>query len=149
MSSIISGKGAWLQRAMLVLVAASLSGCFDDGSGGDTGSDSGVTPPITNQAPEVSGTPAATVVTGETYSFQPLASDADNDFLEYTITNQPAWATFNDETGLLTGVPADAHVGESDDITITVTDGKDTRSIGPFKIRVNRPGPPRSRQLLS
>ena len=148
MSLIISGKGTWLQRAMLVLVAASLSGCFDDGSGGDSGS--GVTgpvseqPPTTNRAPEVSGTPAATVVTGQTYSFQPLASDADNDFLEYTITNQPAWATFNDETGLLTGVPTDAYVGESDDITITVTDGKDTRSIGPFKIRVNRPGPPPS-----
>jgi hypothetical protein len=150
MSSIFSGKGTWLQRAMLVVVAASLSGCFDGGSGGD---DNGVagpvaeqpspaptpTPPTNNQPPEVSGTPAATVVIGQTYSFQPVASDADDDFLEYTITNQPTWASFNDETGLLTGVPTDTHVGESQDITITVTDGKDTRSIGPFKIRVNRP----------
>lgn len=150
MSSIIFGKGAWLQRAMLVLVAASLSGCFDDGSGSDNGGVTGPiseqpsptpppSPPATNQPPEVSGTPAATVVVGQTYSFQPVASDADDDFLEYTITNKPDWAAFNDETGLLTGVPTDAYVGESQDITITVTDGKDTRSIGPFKIRVNRP----------
>jgi hypothetical protein len=158
MSSIISGKGAWLQRAMLVLVAASLSGCFDDGSGGDNGngvagpvSEQPSTPtplpptqPTNNQPPEVSGTPAATVVAGQTYSFQPVANDADDDFLEYTITNRPTWAAFNEETGLLTGVPTETHVGESEDITITVTDGKDTRSIGPFKIRVNRPSQPSS-----
>jgi hypothetical protein len=140
----------WLQRALLVVIAASLSGCFD-GSSGDNGD--GMTgpvadqptptptPPASNQAPEVSGTPAATATTGQTYSFKPIATDADNDFLEYTITNKPLWATFDDESGLLTGVPTDASVGESDDITITVTDGKDTRSIGPFKIRVNRPAP--------
>jgi hypothetical protein len=174
MSSIIFGKAAWLQRATLVLVAASLSGCFDDGSSGNNGIAAPITeqpspqvpvptppgseqpppsseppppsseqpPPIDNEPPEVSGTPAATVVIGQTYSFQPVASDADEDFLEYTITNKPNWATFNDETGLLTGVPTDAYVGESEDITITVTDGKDTRSIGPFKIRVNRTPPP-------
>jgi hypothetical protein len=162
MSSIISGTvlaKTWLQRALLTLIAASLSGCLDDGSSGDN---SGVanpvseqpapttppstplppTQPVDNEPPEVTGTPAATVAVGQTYSFQPLASDADEDFLEYTITNRPSWASFNDETGLLAGVPTDTHVGESEDITITVTDGKDTRSIGPFKIRVNRPAPP-------
>jgi hypothetical protein len=140
MSSIISGKGAWLQRAMWVVVAASLSGCFDDGSSSDNNavaSPVAEQPTPTNQPPEVSGTPAATVTAGQTYSFRPVASDADEDFLEFTITNQPAWATFDDEFGVLTGIPAEAHVGESEDITITVTDGKDTRSIGPFKIRVN------------
>lgn len=154
MSPITSGKAVfvqtWLQRALLTLIAASLSGCFGDGSGGDNG---GVADPISeqpqapapmptpqppdNQPPEVSGTPAATVVAGQTYSFQPVASDADEDFLEYTIVNKPTWASFDDETGVLTGVPAETHVGESEDITITVTDGKDTRSIGPFRIRVN------------
>lgn len=148
MSSIFPGKGAWLQRAMLMLVAASLSGCFDDG-GGDNGD--AVAAPVsqqpstTNRPPEVTGTPAATIKAGETYSFQPSARDADEDFLEYTITNKPDWATFNDENGLLTGVPAETQVGETEDITITVTDGKDTRSIGPFKIRINpgsQPPPP-------
>jgi hypothetical protein len=152
MTPIIFGKALFgkscLQRALLALVAVSLSGCFDDGSGGASvaaGPVLGEPPPSSqpgNQPPEVSGTPAATVVAGEPYSFQPVASDADGDFLEYTITNKPAWATFSDETGLLTGTPADAQVGDSGDIVITITDGQDTRSIGPFTIRVNSRGLP-------
>lgn len=156
MSSIIFGKAVfattWLQRTLLVIVAASLSGCFDDGGDNGDGSNPPAaqqpaptpspTPPTSNEPPEVSGTPAATATTNQAYSFRPVATDADGDFLEYTITNKPTWATFDDETGLLSGVPTDANVGESEDITITVTDGKDTRSIGPFKIRVNRPNSP-------
>ena len=74
---------------------------------------------------------------GQAYSFTPTASDADNDFLEFSATNLPAWAQFSAETGALTGTPGDAHVGETQDITITVSDGRDTRSIGPFRIRIN------------
>lgn len=163
----IFGK-TFLQRVTLALLAASLSGCFDDGSGGSsaalggasseqpppaTGGESPIDEPVgdpgdepvggdplptpANQPPEVSGTPAASVTAGQPYTFRPEAADADGDFLEFTITNQPSWATFNDETGQLSGTPDDVNVGDSDDITITVTDGRDTRSIGPFKIRVN------------
>ena len=71
---------------------------------------------------------------GQPYSFTPQASDADDDFLEFTIENKPTWAAFSAETGALTGTPADANVGESGDITISVTDGRDTRSVGPFNI---------------
>jgi hypothetical protein len=145
----IFGK-TFLQRAALALLAASLSGCFDDGSDGDNrlGAPASEQPPATggdssdplptpaNQPPEVHGTPPATATVGKVYSFQPEASDADGDFLEFAITNQPAWASFDDETGLLTGTPQEEHVGDSEDITITVTDGRDTRSIGPFKIKV-------------
>lgn len=150
MSSMIFGK-AFFQKAMLAVIAASLSGCFDDGSGGDAGAAAdpnavGQAPPATNQPPEVSGTPAATVIAGQAYSFTPDASDPDaNDFLEFSITNKPEWAQFNTETGVLTGTPADSHVGDSEEIVITVTDGRDTRSIGPFTIRVNpRSQPPPS-----
>ena len=45
---------------------------------------------------------------------------------------------FSAETGTLTGTPADADVGDTADITITVTDGRDTRSVGPFKIASSR-----------
>lgn len=144
----IFGK-TFLQRATLALLAAALSGCFDDGSGssgpvedavqqpsGDVPVGGDPLPTPANQPPEVEGTPEASVTAGQKYSFQPEASDADGDFLEYTISNQPQWATFNDETGLLSGTPEDAHVGDSEEITITVTDGRDTRSIGPFKIHV-------------
>ncbi|MDY6945213.1 MAG: putative Ig domain-containing protein [Pseudomonadota bacterium] len=153
----IFGK-TFLQRAALALLAASLSGCFDDGSSGGGGPVGAIAeqPPASgnggaddvpvggeplptpaNQPPEVSGTPAASATAGQAYSFRPEASDADGDFLEYSITNRPAWASFSDETGLLSGTPDDGNVGESEEITITVTDGRDTRSIGPFRIRVN------------
>ena len=89
------------------------------------------------------GIPAATATAGEPYRFEPKAVDADNDFLEFFITNQPSWASFDTETGVLSGTPQDANVGDSEEITISVTDGRDTRSIGPFTIRVNgRTQPP-------
>ncbi|WP_129781147.1 putative Ig domain-containing protein [Peristeroidobacter soli] len=158
----------FLQRALLALIAASLSACGggDDDSGGltggavseqpaggGTGSDQADDLPTpANQPPEVSGTPAAVIVAGETYSFKPDAVDADNDFLEYFITNQPSWANFDTETGTLTGIPQDTNVGDSGDITISVTDGRDTRSIGPFTIKVNprnRPTPVNSPPTIS
>jgi hypothetical protein len=156
----IFGK-TFLQRALLALIAASLSACGggDDDSGGlmggatseqpppATGDDSADDPALptpANQPPEVSGTPAAVVTAGEVYSFKPEANDADDDFLEYFITNQPSWSSFDAETGTLSGTPQDANVGDSEDITISVSDGRDTRSIGPFTIKVNarnRPTP--------
>ncbi|AMN48237.1 hypothetical protein ACG33_14250 [Steroidobacter denitrificans] len=92
---------------------------------------------IENSPPEIAGTPPAAVQAGEVYSFMPVASDADGDFLEFTVTNKPAWAQFSVETGRLTGTPDDASVGETEDIVISVTDGRDTRSVGPFKIRIH------------
>ena len=139
---IVFGKSL-LQRASLALLATSLGACGgDDGSGDDSALPGAVVdqPQVepSNQPPEVSGTPAATATVGQAYSFTPDATDADkNDFLEFSITNKPAWATFSDETGALTGTPAAAHVGESEEITIIVTDGKETRAIGPFTIVVN------------
>jgi hypothetical protein len=148
---------ATLRRALWpLLLAAALSGCLD--SGEDTSESS--TPPVAdnpapadplpsnpvdpidlspvkqNRPPEIAGTPPLSIEVGELYTFVPKASDADNDFLEFTITNRPEWATFSEETGELTGIPTDKHVGETDDITISVSDGRDTRSIGPFRIRI-------------
>ena len=142
----------FLQRALLALITASLSACGggdDDGSGGLTsGATSEQPPPATgnddpptelpNQPPEVDGLPATAVTAGQVYTYEPSAVDPDEgDFLEFFITNKPDWASFDTETGVLTGTPQDTHVGESEDITISVTDGRDTRSVGPFNITVN------------
>ncbi|MBB6092726.1 hypothetical protein HNQ60_001604 [Povalibacter uvarum] len=135
---------AWL----VVSMAAALAAC---GGEGDEATPEPVEqtpppatpPPTPNQPPEISGVPETNIEAGQDYSFVPSAKDADNDFLEFEITNKPSWATFNVETGALTGVPADGDVGESSDITITVTDGRDERAIGPFKIRIRgRSQPP-------
>ncbi|MFC4310033.1 putative Ig domain-containing protein [Steroidobacter flavus] len=141
----------FLQRALLALIAASLSACGggDDDSGssltggavseqppaGDTGADDPALPTPANQPPSVTGVPPTTVAAGEAYSFTPLATDDDDDFLEYFVTNKPTWASFDTETGRLSGIPQATNVGESEDITISVTDGRDTSSVT-FKIKV-------------
>ena len=77
----------------------------------------------TNDPPTLSGTPATTVAEDSAYSFTPTGADDDGDTLEYTITNMPSWASFSTTTGALTGTPANEHVGDYEDIVISVTDG--------------------------
>jgi hypothetical protein len=89
-----------------------------------------------NRAPTISGTPASAVTVGAAYSFQPSASDADGDKLTYSIQNKPAWATFSSTTGRLTGTPASANIGTTSGISISVSDGKVTATLGPFSIEV-------------
>ena len=76
-----------------------------------------------NYAPLISGTPAGSVLTDESYNFQPAASDADGDTLAFSITGKPAWATFDTTTGRLSGTPAVIDVGTYGNIVISVTDG--------------------------
>lgn len=57
--------------------------------------------PAENTAPTISGSPASTVQQGNTYSFTPSAEDQDGDKLTFSITNKPAWASFNTATGRL------------------------------------------------
>lgn len=139
---------AWRWQWLLIASVA-LAGCLEEKSenetpaligGGSPSTEAPQTP--TNRAPEISGIPAATVQIGQTYTFTPVASDADDDFLEFEIANKPAWAQFSVETGALTGTPTAAHVGQSGDITISVTDGRELRSIGPFRITVIAAPPP-------
>jgi hypothetical protein len=131
-------------RGLSVLFAcAALAGCLEE-SGGEgkqtfsSGDSSAPIPttPTTNHAPEISGVPPASAEVGKVYLFTPSATDADNDFLEFEITNKPSWAQFSVETGSLNGTPTAAAIGQSQDITITVTDGREQRAIGPFRITV-------------
>ncbi|UCC56344.1 MAG: hypothetical protein JSU75_00760, partial [Gammaproteobacteria bacterium] len=92
--------------------------------------------PVANSVPVISGTPAGSVEAGSEYVFQPTASDADGNLLAFSIANKPAWASFNDTSGRLSGTPAEADVGLYDGIRISVTDGLDTVSLPAFSIRV-------------
>ncbi len=90
-----------------------------------------------NREPTISGTPASSVNVGVAYSFTPTASDADNDRLTFSISNKPAWATFDPATGQLSGTPSDTHVGASSNISISVSDGvAEAVSLQPFEIQV-------------
>ena len=138
----VFGFATWAARHLVVLlVAVSLAGCLEEDKEEDPSQPTEQPtneppPPAANNAPEISGTPEPGGQAGKLYSFTPQASDADNDFLEFTIEGKPTWMAFSAETGAITGTPTDADVGDTADITISVTDGRDTRSVGPFKIKI-------------
>ncbi|MET0027654.1 MAG: putative Ig domain-containing protein [Candidatus Thiodiazotropha sp.] len=90
-----------------------------------------------NEAPTISGTPETSVDVGSAYSFTPSADDADGDDLSFSVANLPFWASFNTNTGALTGTPAAQDVGDYNNIRITVTDGTDDVTLAAFSIRVN------------
>jgi hypothetical protein len=95
-----------------------------------------VTAPTMNHAPTISGTPATTARQGTAYSFQPSAADADSDPLTFAIANRPTWATFNVNTGLLTGTPGASNIGTFTNIVISVSDGKASTPLPAFSITV-------------
>jgi Putative Ig domain len=101
-------------------------------------------PPSTPPAPPggtsvaLTGTPATSVTVGQNYLFQPAVSQGGG-VVTFKIQGQPAWATFDPDTGVLTGKPAAANEGTSGSITITGTNGSTSASIGPFTIAVKAP----------
>jgi len=108
---------------------------------------------VGNTAPAISGTPPAAANAGAPYTFTPTASDPDGDPLTFSISNMPAWSSFNTTTGELSGTPADTDGGTFSNIAITVTDSKGaSASLAAFSITVNLaptadPGGPYTIQL--
>jgi hypothetical protein len=58
------------------------------------------------------------------------------DTLTFSVTNLPAWATFNASTGRLTGTPSAADVATYSNIRISVSDGQASASLNAFAITV-------------
>jgi hypothetical protein len=95
-----------------------------------------VPPPASNQAPAISGTPAAQVQATSAYSFVPVASDADSAGLTFSVLNRPSWASFSTATGALVGTPTAAQAGTYSNIIISVSDGALSASLPAFNIQV-------------
>jgi hypothetical protein len=89
-----------------------------------------------NDAPVISGTPATTVAEDTAYSFTPDSNDIDADTLTFSIENKPSWASFDTATGELSGKPTNDHVGSTQDILISVSDGAGTVSLPAFTLTV-------------
>jgi hypothetical protein len=87
-----------------------------------------------NNPPVISGSPTGSVVSGNPYSFQPTATDADGDPLTFSISGKPAWASFSGSTGRLSGTPATS--GTYSNIVISVSDGTASASLSAFSIQV-------------
>jgi hypothetical protein len=129
--------GMWVVTAL----AVALAGC--GGGGGETATAPVQNPPPvqtpSNDAPTISGSPAASVAVGQAYTFTPSASDANSDTLTFSIANKPSWATFTASTGQLTGTPAAGDVASYSNIIISVSDGKAASVALPaFSIAVNQ-----------
>ncbi|MGE3667373.1 MAG: putative Ig domain-containing protein, partial [Steroidobacteraceae bacterium] len=127
-----------MKKYLVLLVAAStlaLAGCLDEEK--DTSNADPQDPaPSVNRAPEISGSPAGSVQAGTAYAFTPTASDADGDPLTFSASGVPSWASVDTSTGRISGTPADANVGTSGDISISVNDGKATATLAAFRITV-------------
>lgn len=125
-------------RTQLVLIslALMLSACLSES---ETASAPGAQPdpnPPTNGAPTISGVPASSVAINVAYSFQPTASDPEGDTLTFSVENLPSWASFDSNSGTLSGTPTLGAVGLYNDIVITVSDGSQSSSLSPFSIDV-------------
>jgi hypothetical protein len=93
-----------------------------------------------NRPPTISGRPTGTATAGLAYSFRPTATDADGDTLSFSISNKPSWANFSRSTGRLSGTPTANDLGMHNNITISVSDGKETARLSPFAISVESTG---------
>jgi hypothetical protein len=124
---------------MLTLMMLVLSGCLSEEESETAFSGSSGSTPV-NGAPVISGNPAGAVKIGEAYSFTPNASDTDNDPLTFAIESKPLWASFDTDTGELSGQPTLGNVGTYSNILISVRDATASASLARFSITVNQVG---------
>jgi hypothetical protein len=91
-----------------------------------------------NQPPTISGTPATSANAGTAYSFTPTASDPSGNALTFSIQNPPSWASFNTQSGNLSGTPGSGDAGTFSNIIISVSDGTSSASLPAFSIMVTQ-----------
>ena len=126
----------------VVWLACSMTACLEKSDKPNDGA-SPFLPPPANQAPTIGALPAeSTVMAGSPLSVQPTASDPDNDPLTFEIANRPAWATFESGSGRLSGTPADADVGNYENVRISVRDAEHVTAGNAFRIVVNASSTP-------
>jgi Putative Ig domain len=134
------GGGATSSPSSSALVQGSTSNS-SSGSGGVTGgSTTGNGVGVSDDTPTITGEPDPAVTAGDSYEFQPVASDPQGERLTFSVVNLPSWAQFDTSTGRLSGIPGAADIGTYQDILIRVSDSRATGSLPPFVIEVTQIG---------
>ena len=125
----------------LILV---LAGCGGGGVGNPLNSAASLSNETSLETPGalvLTGTPPASVSVGDPYYYAPTVSQGSVP-VSFSIQGQPAWTSFDYQTGALAGTPTAADVGPSGEITITAYNSVNTVSVGPFAIEVVPAGSP-------
>jgi hypothetical protein len=124
-----------------LLIALAITACGGGGGGSKTSAPAMPSPGDGGDgAPTISGQPGSTVAVGEMYAFTPSAEDPNGDPLTFSVANAPSWTSFDASSGRLSGTPATEDIGTYEGITITVSDGSASATLGPFAITVTEMG---------
>ena len=86
--------------------------------------------------PTILGAPEAIALEDASYSFTPIVTDEDDSSFSFSVTDLPTWASFNNLDGTISGVPVNANAGDTNQTSISVSDGFSTTTLGPFTITV-------------
>jgi hypothetical protein len=124
----------------VILIALLAAACGGGGDGESASAPVNPGPGGSNAPPTIQGQPGTSIVAGQAYSFSPTATDPNGDALTFTATNVPAWASFNQSTGAVTGTPTGTDVGTYSNIRITVSDGTASATLAAFAITVTDVG---------
>ena len=101
-------------------------------------------PPAGNHAPVITSTPVASGVIGQAYSYQVLATDAENDPLSYKLVQNPG-AMYIRDTGLVTTDWPNSLFANSQSApssiayTVEVSDGQGGRATQPVTVAIACP----------
>ncbi|MCE1188393.1 MAG: putative Ig domain-containing protein [Ignavibacteria bacterium] len=87
-------------------------------------------------APVLSPVPDVKAYTNSKFNYQLIASDANNQTLTYTLTNNPAWLSVT-SSGMLQGIPAMTDTGKKA-VIITVTDPTNLTAKDTFFVTVEK-----------
>lgn len=111
-----------------------LSAC-GGGGGGDNSFTVDLPVGEKNNPPTISGT-APQASEDSPYSFAPTMDDEDNDPVQVSVSSLPAWLQYNSSNHAISGTPSAKDLGQTPEITYTVSDGTDSAEMT-FRVLVN------------
>jgi hypothetical protein len=137
---MVRQKWTFVSALLPLLPLAFVPGC---GGGAPSSSQANVPPPAVpaaqtsaNHAPTIQHAGEEYARVGQTYNYQPSASDLDGDALRFTAVNLPPWASIDPTSGHISGTPGENDLGIYELITITVADATRATATAPFSITV-------------
>jgi hypothetical protein len=93
-------------------------------------------PGLAQAAVYIGGSPKTTIVAHSSYYFKPWLSAPANDKVKFSISGKPYWASFDVNSGTLTGAVYAGNIGNYGGIRISATDGSSSSSMPVFSIAV-------------